>query len=59
MDDRAFWMTLRRALLMVQGDAGLQARPVIRRALAIAVGAIEARYNLGDTRRETAAAGRR
>ena len=49
MDDRVFWLTLRRALLMVQGDAGVQARPVIRRALAIAVGAINCRYNLGKT----------
>ena len=59
MDDRALWLTLRRALLMAQGDPGIQDRPTLRRALAIAVGAIEARYNLGDIRRETAAVGRR
>ena len=59
MDDRAFWLTLRRALLMAQGDPGVQSRPALRRALAIAVGAIECRYNLGETRRETAAVGRR
>ena len=40
MDDRQFWLTLRRALLMAQGDHGVQARPAIRRALAIAVGAM-------------------
>ena len=59
MDDRDFWLMLRRALLMAQGDPGVQARPAIRCALAIAVGAINCRYNLGDARRETAAVGRR
>ena len=49
MDDRDFWLTLRRALLLAQGDPGVQARPAIRRALAIAVGAINCRYNLGKT----------
>ena len=40
MSERAFWLTLRRALLMAQGDPGVQARPAISRALAIAVGAM-------------------
>ena len=49
MDDRDFWVMLRRALLLAQGDPGVQARPALRRALAIAVGAITSRYNLGKT----------
>ena len=59
MDDRQFWLTVRRGLTMAAGDPGIQERPALRRALAILIGAIEARYNLEDTGRETAAVGRR
>ena len=48
MDDRAFWLAIRRALLTAAADEWLRSRPRLAQAVAMVASAIESRYNVGE-----------
>ncbi len=55
MDERAFWLAIRRALKLLEADPGIQGRSAIRQALAMVISAIESRYSLGKESSKTTA----
>jgi hypothetical protein len=46
MDDRTFWLAIRRALKLLEADPGIRGRSAARQALSMVIAAIESRYNV-------------
>jgi hypothetical protein len=47
MDERAFWLAIRRALKLLEADPGIRGRSVARQAITMVIAAIDSRYNVG------------